>query len=116
MRPGIFALIVLLSGISAAAAAGTNFPALADYPAPNCIKPGEQPVMPHATPKTVSAGGMSINTGTRDVRDYNKQVAQYNVALQDYTVCMNAYVANAQADMDAIRAKVNQSVEQGKAP
>ncbi len=115
MRQGFVVLIALLSGIPPARA-GTNFPALADYPAPSCIKPGEQPVMPHATPKTVSAGGMSINTGTRDVRDYNKQVAQYNAALQDYTVCMNAYVANAQADMDAIRAKVNQSVEQGKAP
>ena len=59
---------------------------------------------------------MSINTGTRDVKEYNKQIAQYNAALQDYTACMNAYVANGQADMDAIRAKVNQSVEQGKNP
>ena len=68
------------------------------------------------TPRVVSAGGMSINTGTRDVKDYNKQIAEYNAALQDYTVCMNAYVANGQADMDRIRNRVNQSVEQGKIP
>ena len=29
---------------------------------------------------------------------------------------MNAYVANGQADMDAIRTKINEAVEQGKVP
>ena len=110
----IFAAILAAS--SAMAVAGTNFPPLADYPAPGCVKPGDKPTLPVATPKAVSAGGVTINTGARDVKDYNKQVAQYNVALQDYTACMNAYVANAQADMDAIRNRVNQAVAQGKIP
>jgi hypothetical protein len=98
------------------ARAGTNLPSLADYPAPNCVRPGDKPVLARAAPHVVSAGGMSVNTGARDVKEYNKQIAQYNATLQDYTACMNAYVANGQADMDTIRNKVNQSVEQGKIP
>jgi hypothetical protein len=115
-------LIAIVIGLAfaasgaAAATAGTNFPGLADYPAPNCIKPGEKPVLPRAAPKTVPAGGMSFNTGERDVKDYNERVAQYNAALHDYTACMNAYVANGQADMDAIRTRINEAVEQGKVP
>jgi hypothetical protein len=107
---------LMLAMPGAPAMAGTNLPALADYPAPNCVRPGDKPVLARDAPRVVSAGGMSINTGTRDVKEYNKQIAQYNAALQDYTACMNAYVANGQADMDAIRAKVNQSVEQGRIP
>lgn len=110
----LIGLMLAAPGVSAMA--GTNLPALADYPAPNCVRPGDKPVLARDAPRVVSAGGMSINTGTRDVKEYNKQIAQYNAALQDYTACMNAYVANGQADMDAIRAKVNQSVEQGRIP
>jgi hypothetical protein len=108
--------LMLTSAVTPAVQAGTNLPALADYPAPGCVKPGDKPVLARDTPRVVSAGGMSINTGTRDVKEYNKQIAQYNGALQDYTACMNAYVANGQADMDTIRNKVNQAVEQGKIP
>ena len=96
--------------------AGTNLPALADYPGAQLRQAGRQARAGARYATRVSAGGMSINTGTRDVKDYNKQIAQYNAALQDYTACMNAYVANGQADMDAIRNKVNQAVEQGKIP
>ena len=116
MKPGIIALILtaLFPGI---AAAGTNFPSLADYPAPNCTRPGDKPVMAKDAPRVVSAGGVSITTGSgKNTKDYNKQVDQYNVALQDYTACMNAYVDNGQADMNAIRDKVNKAVEQGKVP
>ena len=108
--------LILMAATTPPAQAGTNLPALADYPGPGCAKPGDKPVLARDAPRVVSAGGMSINTGTRDVKDYNKQIAQYNAALQDYTVCMNAYVANGQADMDMIRNKVNQAVEQGKIP
>jgi hypothetical protein len=111
----VIGLMLVVSG-APGVLAGTNLPALADYPAPNCVKPGDKPVLARDAPRVVSAGGMSINTGTRDVKDYNKQIAQYNAALQNYTACMNAYVANGQADIDAIRSKVNQSVEQGKIP
>ncbi len=61
LKPGVIALMIMASGT--AAAAGTNFPALADYPAPNCAKPGDKPVLARATPRTVSAGGVSITTG-----------------------------------------------------
>jgi hypothetical protein len=107
---------LMLAAPGVPAIAGTNLPALADYPAPNCVRPGDKPVLARDAPRVVSAGGMSINTGTRDVKEYNKQISRYNAALQDYTACMNAYVANGQADMDAIRTKVNQSVEQGRIP
>jgi hypothetical protein len=60
---------------------------------------------------------VSITTGAaKNTKDYNKQVDEYNAALQLYTACMNAYVDNAQADMNAIRDKVNKAVEQGKVP
>jgi hypothetical protein len=108
--------LLLTASVAPAALAGTNLPALADYPGPGCAKPGDKPILARDTPRVVSAGGVTINSGTRDVKDYNKQIAQYNAALQDYTVCMNSYVANGQADIDAIRNKVNQAVEQGKIP
>ena len=108
--------LMLAASGATGAMAGTNLPALADYPAPSCARPGDKPVLARDAPRVVSAGGMSINTGTRDVKEYNKQIAQYKAALQDYTACMNLYVANGQADMDVIRSKVNQSVEQGKIP
>ena len=59
---------------------------------------------------------MSITTGAHDVKGYNKQIAAYNAALAAYTVCMNVYVDNGQADMNAIRDKVNQAVAAGKIP
>jgi hypothetical protein len=108
--------LAIAASTGAAATAGTNFPALADYPAPTCVRPGDKPMLPRAAPKTVPAGGMNFNTDERDVKDYNERVAQYNGALHDYTACMGTYVANGQADIDAIRNKINQSVELGKVP
>lgn len=107
-------LLVVLSATTGQA--GTNFPALEDYPVPNCVRPGDKPTLARDAPRVVSAGGVSFTTGTRDVKDYNKQVADYNAALQTYTACMNAYVDNGQADMNAIRDKVNKAVAQGKVP
>jgi hypothetical protein len=108
------ALLVFAPG---AGWAGTNFPALADYPAPACVKPGDKPVMAKDAPKIVPAGGgLNFTTGSRDVKGYNDQVAAYNTALAVYTRCMDAYVDNAQADMNAIRDKVNKAVADGKAP
>ena len=110
-------LFVLLLTISTAAQAGTNFPALKDYPGPDCSKPGDKPVMAKETRQVVQAGGgLAFTTGTHDVKGYNEQVAAYNMALAAYTRCMDAYVDNAQADMNAIRDKVNQAVAAGKAP
>ena len=110
------ALLVLLTAAPGAALAGTNFPPLADYPAPACVKPGDKPVMAKDAPKVVDAGGVSFKTGTRDVKGYNERVAAYNTALAAYTRCMDAYVDNAQADMNAIHDKVNRAVADGKVP
>ena len=96
--------------------AGTNFPALKDYPGPDCIKPGAKPVMAQDSTRVISAGGLSFTTGARDVKSYNEQVAAYNATLGAYTRCMDAYVNNAQSDMDAIRDRVNQAVAADKAP
>ena len=108
--------LALLIAVPGAVQAGTNFPALKDYPAPDCASPGDKPVMAKDAPKVVEAGGVSITTSVRDVKSYNERVAAYNVALGAYTRCMNAYVDNAQADINAIRDKVNQAVTAGKAP
>jgi hypothetical protein len=109
-------LLVLLIMAPSATHAGTNFPALKDYPAPDCVKPGDKPVMGKDAPKVVDAGGVSITTGGRDVKGYNERVGAYNAALGAYTRCMNAYVDNAQADMNAIHDRVNQAVAADKAP
>ena len=110
------ALLALLSTAPGAAQAGTNFPALADYPTADCVKPGPKPTMTGEPRRVIPAGGVGITTGGRNVADYNERVAAYNAALAAYTACMNAYVDNAQADMNAIRDKVNQAVSAGKAP
>ena len=114
MKKIVFA--ALLMAAPGSAWAGTNFPALKDYPAPDCVRPGDKPVMAQDAPKVVDAGGVSFKTGAHDVKAYNEQVSAYNAALATYTRCMDAYVDNAQADMSAIRDKVNQAVAAGKVP
>jgi hypothetical protein len=102
------AIAIILIAPSAAAYAGTNFPALSDYPAPNCAK----------AEKPTDVPGMKMSEDpvayNKRIRQHNDQIVQYNTALHDYTNCMNDYVANAQADMDAIRVKVNKAVADGK--
>jgi hypothetical protein len=115
MKRGVLLALLLLT--PDAGWAGTNFPALADYPAPACIKPGDKPVMAKGAPKVVPAGGnLNFSTGSRDVKGYNEQVGAYNAALAVYTRCMDAYVDNAQADMNVIRDRANKAVAEGKAP
>ena|SRR5215469_4673012 len=117
MKRIVMALIMAILGASVAQA-GTNYPALADYPAPSCVKPDKPTPPGPVTVKVVSAGGAMVQTvtGNKEIKKYNEQVAQYNTALHDYTVCMNDYVTNAQADMDMIRVKVNKAVADGKVP
>jgi hypothetical protein len=105
------AAALLLMGLSVTAAqAGTNFPALADYPAPTCVKVEKPDDVP---PMKMSEDPAVYN---KKIKLHNDQVAHYNTALHDYSACMNDYVANAQADMDAIRVKVNKAVADGKSP
>ena len=78
---------------------GTNFPALAGYPGPACTKPGAQPRKPS-----------TINN--MEVDRYNALLATYNRAVHDYVVCVNTYVRNADSDMDLIRKKSRDAVEE----
>lgn len=95
--------LALMTSFVPAASAGTNLPALADYPAPNCAK----------AEKPDDVAGFKIGEDpvayNRRIKQHNDQVAQYNAALHQYAACMNAYVANAQADMDLIRDKANKA-------
>jgi hypothetical protein len=102
------ALVLMALGI-APAEAGTNFPALTDYPVPNCAK-AEKPA---DVPEFKS--GEDVAAYTRRIKQHNDAVARYNTMLHDYTACMNDYVANAQADMNLIRDKANKAVA-GQAP
>ena len=113
----IAATLILTALGMASAEAGTNFPALKDYPAPTCVRP-VKPTPPGAATVRVTPLGPSgsVKTVSGGAKDYNKQVAAYNTALHDYTGCMRDYVANAQADMDAIRDKVNKAVLAAQAP
>ena len=97
------AVALILAASSATAQAGTNFPTLADYPAPNCAK----------AEKPDDVAGIKIGEDpvayNKRIKQHNEQVAQYNTDLHQYTACMNAYVANAQADMNLIRDKANKA-------
>jgi hypothetical protein len=109
MKRFALTLVLVASGLGPVHA-GTNFPALANYPAPNCAKAER----PNDVPKIkIGEDPVAYN---RRIQQHNAQVAQYNTALHDYTACMNDYVANAQADMDAIRVKVNKAVADGQEP
>ena len=80
-------------------APGTNFPQLQDYPGPSCAKPGEQPKRPS-----------TINN--MEVDRYNALLAKYNKVVRDYVVCVNKYVRNADGDMDIIRKKSRDAVDE----
>ncbi len=112
MKHIAIALMLIVSGV-ATAEAGTNLPALTNYPEPNCIKPFNKLIAPQGpTTKEIAAGGMTFKTvtGNQSVTDYNKQVAQDNVDRAKYTDCVNAYVTNAQADIDMIRDMLSRSL------
>ena len=95
--------LILMASSTMAAQAGTNFPALADYPAPNCAK----------VEKPDDVGTIKIGEDpaayNRRIKQHNDQVVRYNTALHDHTACMNDYVVNAQADMNLIRDKANKA-------
>jgi hypothetical protein len=83
----------------AAPETGSNFPALADYPAPSCIKPAPPP----KRPSTVN---------NVEVERFNHKLAQYNTVARDYVLCVNLYVRNADNDMDLIRKKSRAAVDE----
>jgi hypothetical protein len=104
MQKTVCALCCALVGVPAqaqpsAAPPGTNFPELANYPGPNCIKPGAPPKQPNTT---------SMN----EVDRYNLLIREYNSAGRDYVVCINSYIRNADHDMDLIREKSRDAADQ----
>ena len=87
----------------AATAAGTNFPALKDYPATTCTKPAPLPRKP-------------ITTSNMEIGRYNDLIANYNKLGKTYVECVNAYVANANHDMDIIRQKSRAATDEANRP
>jgi hypothetical protein len=77
----------------------TNFRALAGYPDPSCTRAGALP----KKPATVS---------NMEVDRYNALLTTYNKTVHAYVVCVNAYVRNADNDMDVIRKKARDAVEE----
>lgn len=92
------ALLALLL-LAAPALAQTNFPPLANYPAPACTRPGEPPRKP-----------MVVNA--TEVDRFNLKIAEYNKRARDYVTCINLYIRNADADMDVIRRKSRDASEE----
>jgi len=85
------------------AAAGSNFPALKDYPAAACTKPAPLPKKP-------------VTTIATEIQRYNVLIANYNKAGKTYVECVNAYVGNANRDMDIIRQKSRAATEEANRP
>lgn len=83
---------------SNASTAASNFPALKDYPAPDCTRPAGQPALPDLRKVGPIAAHQALN-------DYRAQIANYEA----HAVCMNAYTTNSQADMDLILNKLNKA-------
>ena len=101
-----------LALVIAPARAGTNFPAVKDYPPPNCVKPGPAPVLPSDDGASQRGFNSLINNRSSGdaVTEYNGKVARYNAAQFSYHACINAYVANAQLDLNMIRSKAGKPV------
>lgn len=93
------------------AQAGTNFPAVNDYPGPNCTKPGAAPVLQSSARGHGFTGLTSDSAPDPDaVAEYNERLARYNAAQLAYRACINAYVANAGLDLNMVRSKAGKPV------
>ena len=88
---------------AAAPAAGTNFPALKDYPAATCVKPEPLPKQP-------------VTTVAAEVQRYNVLIATYNKTGKAYVACVNEYVGNANRDMEIIRQKSRAATDEANRP
>jgi hypothetical protein len=107
----IFLALAVAAPIAAPAHAGTNFPAVNDYPPPKCAKPGSAPVLQSSMRGQGFTGLTSGSSPDPDaVADYNERLARYNAAQLAYHACINAYVANAQLDLNLIRSKSGKPV------
>jgi hypothetical protein len=98
----IFAMLPTFAMAQSSAPPVTNFPALQQYPAPSCVKPGAPPKRPGA-----------INA--MEVDRYNALLGTYNKKAHDYVVCINAYVRAADNDSDLVRKKSRDAVDEANA-
>jgi hypothetical protein len=107
----IFLALAVAAPVVTPAHAGTNFPAVNDYPPPKCAKPGSAPVLQSSARGQGFTGLTSDSAPDPDaVAEYNERLARYNAAQLAYHACINAYVANAQLDLNQIRSKAGKPV------
>lgn len=79
---------------------GSNFGSYNRYPDHTCRKPFMKPVKPYNL------------TEDYQVRSYNAQVDQYNDQLKRYSTCIDDYIENASNDIQTIKQKVNDAVNE----
>lgn len=77
---------------------GSNFGAF-NYPSHGC---GVAPTPP---PRPADM------TSVREVEAYNRLVDDYNIRVRSYSECIGAYVERAEKDMERIREKADQAIE-----
>ena len=89
----------LLAALPAGAAVygGSNFGRF-EYPSQDCGLPPFAPQRPYDM------------TSVRDVEAYNARVDQYNTQVRSFSECINAYVDRAEKDIQRIREKANEAV------
>lgn len=78
---------------------GSNFGSY-NYPSHNC---GLAPMLPQR-PYDM--------TSVRDVEAYNRRVDAYNTQMRSFSECIDAYVSAADKDMQRIRDKANEAIEE----
>jgi hypothetical protein len=100
---GAVALLSVPALAQDAASAGTNFPALKDYPAATCAKPAPLPKKP-------------VTTIAAEIERYNVLIGNFNKAGKAYVACVNEYVGNANRDMDIIRQKSRAATDEANRP
>jgi hypothetical protein len=97
----IMLTIYLPSGAEAMVLGGSNFPMLG-YPDPECTKPVDRPIRP-------------LDLGDPEEVDfYNSQVVEYNSEVHEYIDCIRAYIDNSNNDIERIKEKIQQAVDEAK--
>ncbi len=97
----IFTLLLLATALPAAAfiVGGSNFGTFI-YPQHDC---GVKPLLP-SKPYAF--------TSQEDIDAYNDKIKAYNRAIKEYSGCVNEYLDNANRDMQRIREKAKEAVEE----
>ena len=96
---GVLSLLIATGPAGAAVYGGSNFGRF-DYPSQDCGLPPLAPQRP------------ADMTSVREVEAYNQRVDQYNMQVRSFSECINAYVERTEKDMQRIREKANQAIEE----